>query len=233
MSTPLLGHEPAHDEPAGGSRARRLEVIGVIRSPRVAAALAAAVLAGVSVWAFAQTTYLLIWAAFIGWAVYDSNGAGRRAAVVSTGSMLFGVGMAWLVAATVARGLLPWPPAVSSAVAAAAASFLIVLASAAQVVSSVPSTFCGFASAFAFLTLVKGAATIGQLTSASLGNAGIAVAVSLVVGVGFGIVHGELSRLLSPRKGKAARARVRLDGSPTQAGSASATAPAPSLPPTG
>ena len=145
--------------------------------------------------------------------------------------MLFGVGMAWLVAVTVARGLLPWSPDVSSAVAAAVASFLIVLASAAQVVSSVPSTFCGFASTFAFLTLVKGAATTGKLTSASWGNAGIAVAVSLVIGVGFGIVHGELARLLGPRK--RAMARVRLDGSPIQAGGASATFPGPSQPPTG
>jgi hypothetical protein len=228
MSTPLLGREPAHHEPAGRSRARHL---GVIWSPLAAAALAAAVLAGLSVWAFAQTTYLLIWAAFIGWANYDSNGAGRRAAIVSAGSMLFGVGMAWLVAATVADRLLPWSPDVSSAVAAAAASFLIVLASKAPVLSSVPSTFCGFASTFAFLTLVKGAATTGQLTSARWGNAGIAVAVSLVIGVGFGIVHGELARLLGPRQG--AMARVRLDGSPIQAGGASATVPGPSLPPTG
>jgi hypothetical protein len=228
MSTPLLGHEPAHDEPAGGSRARTL---GVIRSPRVAAAIAAAVLAGLSVWAFTQTTYLLIWAAFIGWANYDSNGAERKAAIVSTGSMLFGVGMAWLVAATVADRLLPWSPDVSSAVAAAAASFLIVLASKAPVMSSVPSTFCGFASTFAFLTLVKGAATTGQLTSTSWDNAGIAVAASLVIGVGFGIVHGELARLLGPRKG--AMARVRLDGSPIQAGGASPTVPGPSQTPTG
>ena len=90
-----------------------------------------------------------------------------------------------------------------------------------------------FACTFAFLTLIKGPATTGKLTSASWGNAGIAVAVSLVIGVGFGIVHGELARLLGPRKGEAAVARVRLDGSPIQAGGVSATVPGPSLPPTG
>jgi uncharacterized protein DUF1097 len=205
----------------------------VIGSPLVAAALAAAVLGGLSVWAFAQTTYLLIWAAFVGWASYDSNGAGRKAAIVSTGSMLFGVGMAWLVAAAVAGRLLPWSPDVSSAVAAAAASFLIVLASRAPALSSVPSTFCGFASTFAFVTLVKGAATTSQLTSASWGNAGIAVAVSLVAGVGFGMVHGELARLLGPRRGTAATARIRLDGSPVQAGHTAAAAPGPGRPRTG
>jgi len=189
--------------------------------------VAAAVLAGASVWAFAQTSYLLIWAAFVGWASLDSNGAGRKGAIVSTGSMLFGVGMAWLVALTAAAGLLPWAPDVSSAVAAAVASLLIVLASAAQVVSSVPSTFMGFASTFAFVTLAKGAATTGQLTSASWGNAGIAVAVSLVIGTGLGIFHGELARLLAPRMSQAAKARVRLDGSRAHSDRAGATAPAP------
>lgn len=204
----------------------------MIRSRRIAAAIAAAVLAGVSVWTFAQTTQLLIWAAFIGWANYDSNGSGRKAAAVSTGSMLLGVGMAWLVAVTVAGRVLTWSPDVSAAVAAAAASLLIVLAAAAPVLSSVSSTFCGFASTFAFLTLVEGAATTGKLTSISWNNAGIAVAVSLVIGVGFGVVHGELARLLGPRRGEAARTRVRLDGSPVQAGGPSSAAPRPSPPPT-
>jgi hypothetical protein len=220
MNTPLLRHEPAHEQQAGGLSAR---LPAVIQSPRVAAAVAAAVLAGASVWVFAQTSYLLIWAAFIGWASFDSNGAGRKGAVVSTGSMLFGVGMAWLVALTVVGGLLPWASDVSSAVAAAVASLLIVLASAAQVVSSVPSTFMGFASTFAFVTLVKGAATTAGLTSAGWGNAGIAVAVSLVIGTSLGIAHGELARLLGPRKGEAARARVRLDGSRVHTDRAAAT----------
>jgi Protein of unknown function (DUF1097) len=225
MNIPLLRHEPTHEQPAGGLGAR---LPAVIRSPRVAAAVAAAVLAGASVWVFAQASYLLIWAAFIGWASFDSNGVGRKGAVVSTGSMLFGVGMAWLVALTAAAGLLPWAPDVSSAVAAAVASLLIVLASAAPVVSSVPSTFMGFASTFAFVTLVKGAATTAGLTSAGWGNAGIAVAVSLVIGTGLGIVHGELARLLGPRKGEAARTRIRLDGFRVHIGrAATAAAPGP------
>jgi Protein of unknown function (DUF1097) len=225
MNIPLLRREPAHEQPAGGGLSARL--LALIRSPRVAAAVAAAVLAGASVWVFAQTSYLLIWAAFIGWASFDSNGAGRKGAVVSTGSMLFGVAMAWLVALTVAGGLLPWAPDVSSAVAAAVASLLIVLASAVQVVSSVPSTFMGFASTFAFVTLVKGAATTAGLTSGGWGNAGIAVAVSLVIGTGFGIVHGELARLLGPRKGEAASARVRLDGSRANTSGAATAAAGP------
>jgi hypothetical protein len=227
MNTPLMRHEPAHERPAGGFSAR---LPAVIRSPRVAAAVAAAGLAGVSVWVFAQTSYLLIWAAFIGWASFDSNGAGRKGAIVSTGSMLFGVGMAWLVAVTVAGGLLPWSPDVSAAIAAATASLLIVLASAASVVSSVPSTFMGFASTFAFVTLAPGAATTGQLTSASWANAGIAVAVSLVIGIGLGFTHGELAGLFSPHKGEAARARVRLDGSRAHT-SGVATSAAPGPPP--
>ncbi len=99
-----------------------------------------------------------------------------------------------------------------------------------NMVSSVPSTFMGFASTFAFVTLVRGAATTGQLTSAGWGNAGIAVAVSLVIGTGLVIAHGELARLLGPHNGEAGRARVRLDGSRAHI-SRAATAAAPGPPP--
>ena len=63
-------------------------------------------------------------------------------------------------------------------------------------VSSVPGTFCGFGSTFAFVSLVHGAGTTAKLTSIGWHNAGIAVAISLMIGVGLGVVHGELARLL-------------------------------------
>jgi hypothetical protein len=198
----------ANDDPSSGPEESAV-------SSRVAAALAAALLAGVSVWVFAQLDELLIWAAFIGWASFDANGGHCRAAVISTGSLVFGVAMAWLVAVSVAEGLLPFGDDASSAVAAAVASLLIVLLSGAAVVSSVPSTFCGFASTFAFLTLVGGADTTGKLTSFGWDNAGIAVAVSLIIGTGLGIAHGELARLIRvwTRRRPGATSRLRLDGS--------------------
>lgn len=70
-------------------------------------------MAGLSVWLFAQAGELLIWAAFIGRASYDADGAARKPVIVSTGSLVFGAVMAWLVAVTVAGGRCPgrriWP----------------------------------------------------------------------------------------------------------------------------
>jgi len=205
---------------------------GSVPSSRVAAAVAAGIFAGLSVWGFAQSSHLLIWAAFIGWASYDTNGGGRDAVIVSSASLVFGVLMAWLVAIVVAGGLLPWSSDVSSAIAAAIASVLIVLASAASALSSVPSTFCGFASMFAFLTLVKGADSTHNLGSIGWGNAGIAVAVSLLIGIGLGVAHGQLARLFtaSPRRPETRKAHVRLDGSSRPSKPMSLTAAPPSQP---
>ena len=62
-------------------------------SPLSAGAVSAAVLAGVSVWIFAQlfrpTLLTGVWAAFIGWASYDQSGANRTALFTSSTRMVF------------------------------------------------------------------------------------------------------------------------------------------------
>jgi hypothetical protein len=109
--------------------------------------------------------------------------------------------------------------------AAGVASLLIVSASRLHAVRAVPSNFMGFASTFAFLSLVDGADTTDNLTSFGWDNAGIAVAVSLVIGTGLGIAHGELARLLSapPQEKKTRKPRLRLDGSSHQSEPTDAT----------
>ena len=95
-------------------------------TPLVAGALSAAVLAGVAVGIFASLSGLWVWAAFIGWASYDQSGADRKALLTSSICMAFGVVMAWLVALTVAKGVVPIVSTATSAIAAAVASFIIV-----------------------------------------------------------------------------------------------------------
>src|SRR5271170_8311373 len=92
-------------------------------------ALAAAVLAAVTVWLFTLLPGLWVWGAFIGWASYDHSGANRRALLTSSVCMVFGVVMAWLVAITVASGVLALQSAFASAAAAGVASFFIVYVS--------------------------------------------------------------------------------------------------------
>jgi hypothetical protein len=105
------------------------------------------------------------------------------------------------------------------AITAGIASFLIVLASAGPILSIVPATFYGFASTFAYLSLVPGAFTIRAMTGLNWKNAAVAVPISLLIGTGLGIAQGWLARVLVGYKTGAAWPRaLRLDGSPVAEG---------------
>jgi Protein of unknown function (DUF1097) len=194
-------------------------VIEMNLSPLAAAALAATLVAAASVLAFSAMPALFVWAAFIGWASYDHSGATLQAALRSSAALVFGVVMAWAVAVVVAAGILPLSASLATAVTAGIASFLIVLASAGPILSIVPATFYGFASTFAYLSLVPGAFTINAMTGLNLKNAIIAVPISLLIGTGLGIAQGWLASVLAAGKARAAPARaLRLDGSPVADG---------------
>jgi hypothetical protein len=123
--------------------------------------------------------------------------------------------MAWAVAVVVAAGILPLSSSLATAVAAGIASFLVVLASAGPILSIVPATFYGFASTFAYLSLVPEAFTINAMTGLNWKNAIVAVPLSLLIGTGLGIAQGWMASLLAAGKPRVAPARaLRLDGSP-------------------
>ena len=190
-------------------------VIEMNLSSLTAAALAAALIAAASVLAFSAMHVLFVWAAFIGWASYDHSGATLQAALRSSAALVFGVVMAWAVAIVVAAGVLPLSASLATAVTAGIASFLIVLASAGPILSTVPATFYGFASTFAYLSLVPGAFTINAMTGLNWKNANVAVPLSLLIGTGLGIAQGWLASVLAAGNTRAGRARaLRLDGSP-------------------
>jgi hypothetical protein len=188
-------------------------VIKMSLSTLTAAALAAALVAAASVLAFSAMPHLFVWAAFIGWASYDHSGATPQAALRSSAALVFGVIMAWAVALVVTAGTLPLNTPLATAVTAGIASFLIVLASAAPILSTVPATFYGFASTFAYLSLVPGAFTINAMTAFDWENIIVAMPISLLIGSCLGIAQGRLAQALAA--GKTATARnLRLDGSP-------------------
>jgi len=187
-------------------------VIKMSLSTLTAAALAAALVAAASVLAFSAMPHLFVWAAFIGWASYDHSGATPQAALRSSAALVFGVVMAWAVAVVVTTGALPMTAPKATAVAAAVASFLIVLASALPILNTVPATFYGFASTFAYLSLVPEAFTINAMTALNWQNAIVAVPISLLIGTCLGIAHGRLAQLLATGEIGAAQ-RLHLDGS--------------------
>jgi Protein of unknown function (DUF1097) len=189
-------------------------VIKMSLSSLTAAALAAALVAAASVLAFSAMPALFVWAAFIGWASYDHSGATPQAALRSSAALVFGVVMAWAVAIVVAAGTFPLSAPLAMAITAGIASFVIVLASAGPILSIVPATFYGFASTFAYLSLVPGAFTITAMTDLNWKSAVVAVPISLLIGTGLGIAQGWLARVMVGGKTGAAPLRaVRLDGS--------------------
>lgn len=194
-------------------------VIKMNLSSLTASALAAALVAAASVLAFSQLPALFVWAAFIGWASYDHSGATAQAAMRSSAALVFGVVMAWAVAVVVTTGVLPLNSPLAMALAAGIASFLIVLASAAPMLSTVPATFYGFASTFAYLGLVPGALTIKAMTAFNWENVIVAMPISLLIGTGLGIAQGWLARVLAARETGALPPRaLRLNGSPVADG---------------
>lgn len=166
-------------------------------SPLIAGALSAAIIAGITVWAFGHLPGLWVWAAFVGWASYDQSGADRRALLTSSICMVFGVVMAWLVALVVAGNVVPIASSNASALAAAIASFMIVWVSRYPRFSNVPATFYGFASAFAFLLLVPGAFSTEAMIAGDLHNVLICVSISLLIGSVLGVVHQLFASLLT------------------------------------
>jgi hypothetical protein len=178
-------------------------------SSLAATALAAAIIAAVSVLSFAQLPSLFVWAAFIGWASYDHSGATSQAALRSTAALIFGVVMAWLVAVLVTARLLPLNMSLATALIAGIASFLIVMASRIRSLSVVPATFYGFAAAFACLSLSPGAFTLAALTEFDAKNVLLTVPASLAIGTGLGVIHGWLAKVLAADDGRS----VRLDRS--------------------
>jgi hypothetical protein len=160
-------------------------------------ALAAAILAAASVLVFSLTPHLFVWAAFIGWASYDHSGATPQAAARSSAALVFGVIMAWAVAAAAASGMIPLNATVATAICAGIASFFIVLAAWTSILSVVPATFYGFASTFVYLSLAPGASTIQALTAARFENVLVTMPVSLLIGTGIGIAHAKLAGRLT------------------------------------
>lgn len=180
-------------------------------NPLTAAAAAAAIVAGATVLVFSHVPGLLVWAAFIGWASYDQSGASRQAALRSSAALVFGVVMAWAVAISVAYGTLPLSVPQATAVAAAVASFLIVIASRLPLLSVVPATFYGFASTFAYASIVPGAFAAGAAIRLDAQSPLLIVPASLLIGTGLGVAHGKLAALLAAGRSDAVPARaVRL-----------------------
>lgn len=167
----------------------------------VGLAISIGVLGGIATWLFLTLGMGLIWAAFAAWACFFHSGGDDAALKSTIVSNVFGVIVAW-VAALLILGI-PLADTLSlpvwAGIAVGGTVIALVMASQVKALSSIPGSVYGYACTFAFLLQTSGALDMGALTSASLDNALIVVAGSMVVGALFGFASGKLAGMLTKK----------------------------------
>lgn len=165
----------------------------------IALAVSVGLLGGVATLIFLKIGSILIWAAFAAWACYFHSGgnmAGLKSTIICN---VFGVIVAW-IAALIILGIpladaLSLPLWAGIVVAVTVAAYI--LAAHVKLLSSIPGTTYGYACTFAFLLQTPGKFDMAVLTSPTLDNALIVVALSMIIGAIFAHVSGLLAGALT------------------------------------
>jgi hypothetical protein len=168
-------------------------------SSLVALSLSIGVLGGIATFLFLKFGMgLLIWAAFIAWACYFHCGGNTEALKKTIIGNVFGVVCAWIAGLL----LVTVAPAgeLSAAVVVGLTVMAMCLAAHLPAFSTIPASVYGYAAVFAFLL---GNASVNltkeALTSATMGNALIVVALSMIIGALFGFASGKMGAALTKK----------------------------------
>jgi hypothetical protein len=165
----------------------------------VALAVGVGLLGGIATLIFLSVGSILIWAAFAAWACYFHSGGNGEALKSTIICNVFGVIVAW-VAALIILGI-PLGSVLSvplwAGIVVAITVAVYILAAHVKLLSSIPGTTYGYACTFAFLLQTPGKLELAMLTSPTLDNALIVVALSMVIGALFAYASGKLAQKLT------------------------------------
>jgi hypothetical protein len=167
-------------------------------SQLAALSLAIGALGGVATWIYLAAGGLLIWATFIAWACFFHVG-GDDAALRNT---IIGNVFGSLVAAIAAIIILAIPLAATltlplwAGIVVGVSVWVICIAALFKPLSIIPANVYGYAATFAYLLQTPDRLSLRALTSISLNNAFIVVALSMIVGAILGYVSGKLGAAL-------------------------------------
>jgi hypothetical protein len=151
---------------------------------------------------------LLIWAGFIAWGCYFHAGGNDAALKTTIACNIFGSVCAWFAALII----LSFPLAESltlpvwAGIVVGITVLVMCLAAHVPALSAIPASVYGYAATFAYLLQTQGALTRENLLSASMANAFILVACSMVLGAVFGMVSGKVGAALTAKAPVHARA---------------------------
>ena len=144
---------------------------------------------------------ILIWAVFVGWATFFATGGDNEALKKTIICNVFGVICAWIAGLVIlgiplaeTLGLPVWGGIVVGVTVLA-----MCLAAHIQVLSTIPASVLGYAATFAYLLQTPDVLSTGALTGVNFSNALVVIAVSLVVGAGFGLASGKLGGVLTAK----------------------------------
>lgn len=167
----------------------------------VALAIGVGLLGGVATLVFLSVGSILIWAAFAAWACYFHSGGNMDALKSTIVCNVFGVIVAWVAALIILgiplAGALSLPLWAGIVVAVTVAAYI--LAAHVKLLSSIPGTTYGYACTFAFLLQTPGKLDLAVLTSPSLDNALLVVALSMIIGALFAYASGQLAGVLTKK----------------------------------
>ena len=168
-------------------------------SSLAALSLSIGILGGIATWAFLTVGGVLIWAAFIAWGCFFHTGGDVNALRGTIINNIFGAVVATIAALLILTipgadllGLPLWAGIVVGVTAG-----LIVIAANVKMFSVIPAGFYGYACTFAFLLQTPDKLSVAALTSSSMNNGLIAVALSMVIGAVFGFLSGKLGAALT------------------------------------
>ena len=160
-------------------------------------AVSIGLLGAVATWLFLTIGTIQIWIGFIGWASFYHCGGGMDGLRKSIGANLWGVVMATIALLLITQVNPGLPGVLWPSIVVGAAACILVLGSKFEPFGVIPATVYGFASTAGYGLLGKDALT--SLTSATLANPLICVAISLVVGGLFGIVSQRFAAMITAK----------------------------------
>jgi hypothetical protein len=176
-------------------------------SSLVALSVSIGVLGGIATILYLKTG-LLIWAGFLAWACYFHAGGNEAALKNTIVCNIFGSFCAWAAAMIILS--VPLADTLTLPVWAGIVVGLTVMAMCLSAhipaLSAIPASVYGYAATFAYLLQTQGAMTRENLTSASMANAFVLIAVSMALGAVFGMVSGKVGAALTAKAPVAARA---------------------------
>lgn len=144
----------------------------------------------------------LVWAGFLAWGCYFHTGADNAALQKTIAGMIYGAVIAGIALLLIVKNPIGLPGAVAAPIYVGVTVFLLVIVASFNLLSTVPANVYGYAATVAYslqTPTANGVGPLASLTSPSMANPVILLAVSFAIGAGFGMLSNKVSGMLTKK----------------------------------